>query len=261
MILYNPIEAGRRDGQPLAARRSTSTGRRRALLAFLNGAHGRDGDAGRQGAATPRHGRRDGVRSRRAARSATSSSPTSPRPGVQILAGMTPQPTGRPLAGGPPGKLFQAIAGTSMSSPHSAGVSALVKAAHPDWTPAMIKSALMTSAVQDVLKEDGVTPADPFDAGAGSIRANRAVNPTLVFDETYADFVAVGGRSAPPHRPEHRERRRDDDDRRDHDQADGDQRLRQGAEPRRHRSRRRPARRSSSPTRRPDRTASRRPTT
>ena len=77
-----------------------------------------------------------------------------------------------------------------MSSPHSAGVSALVKAAHPDWSPAMIKSALMTSSAQDVVKEDGVTPADPFDDGAGSIRVDRAVDPTLVFDETFADFVA-----------------------------------------------------------------------
>jgi hypothetical protein len=77
-----------------------------------------------------------------------------------------------------------------MSSPHAAGVSALVKAAHPDWTPAMIKSALMTSAVQGAVKEDGVTPATPFDAGAGSIRADLAVNPTLVFDETYEDFVS-----------------------------------------------------------------------
>jgi Subtilase family/PA domain len=111
-------------------------------------------------------------------------------PGIQVLAGMTPQPTG--TVNGPPGNLYQAIAGTSMSSPHSAGVSALVKAAHPWWTPAMIKSALMTSAVGDVVKEDGVTPATPFDDGAGSIRANRAVKPTLVFDENYADFVAAG---------------------------------------------------------------------
>ena len=111
-------------------------------------------------------------------------------PGIQVLAGMTPQPTG--TVNGPPGNLYQAIAGTSMSSPHAAGVSALVKAAHPSWTPAMIKSALMTSAEEDVVKEDGVTPATPFDDGAGSIRANRAVKPTLVFDENYADFVAAG---------------------------------------------------------------------
>ena len=142
-----------------------------------------------------------------------------------MLAGTTPQPDQTTADNGPPGNLFQAIAGTSMSSPHSAGVSALVKAAHPDWTPAEIKSALMTSSVQDVVKEDGVTPADPFDDGAGSIRADRAVNPTLVFDETYADFVAVGDRPAASHRPQHRERRRADDDGLDHDHADGDQRL------------------------------------
>ena len=113
-------------------------------------------------------------------------------PGIQVLAGMTPQPDQTTPTNGPPGNLFQAIAGTSMSSPHAAGVSALVKAAHPDWTPEMIKSALMTSSVQSVKKEDGVTPAGPFDMGAGSIRADRAVNPTLVFDETFADFVAAG---------------------------------------------------------------------
>ena len=113
-------------------------------------------------------------------------------PGVQVLAGTTPQPDQTTADNGPPGNLYMAIAGTSMSSPHSAGVSALVKAAHPTWTPEEIKSALMTSSVQTVVKEDGVTPADPFDMGAGSIRADRAVNPTLVFNETYAHFVAAG---------------------------------------------------------------------
>ena len=111
-------------------------------------------------------------------------------PGIQVLAGMTPQPDDSTPTYGPSGNLYQAIAGTSMSSPHAAGVSALVKAAHPDWTPEEIKSALMTSSAQGVVKEDGTTPADPFDAGAGSIRADRAINPTLVFDETYAHFVA-----------------------------------------------------------------------
>ena len=105
---------------------------------------------------------------------------------------MTPQPDETTPTNGPPGNLYQAIAGTSMSSPHAAGVSALVKAAHPGWTPEEIKSALMTSSVQSVVKEDGTTPATPFDDGAGSIRADRAVNPTLVFNETSADFVAAG---------------------------------------------------------------------
>ncbi len=112
-------------------------------------------------------------------------------PGIEILAGHTPVPI--TVFGGPPGEFYQVIAGTSMSSPHSAGVSALVKAVHPDWTPGQIKSALMTSAVTDVLKEDGVTPADPFDDGAGAIRANLAVDPTLTFDETAADYFTSAG--------------------------------------------------------------------
>jgi hypothetical protein len=113
-------------------------------------------------------------------------------PGVQVLAGMTPQPDQTTADNGPPGNLYQAIAGTSMSSPHSTGASALVKAAHPSWTPPEIKSALMTSSVQSVVKEDGTTPAGVFDMGAGRVQVDRAVNPTLVFNETYADFVAAG---------------------------------------------------------------------
>jgi Subtilase family/Fibronectin type-III domain/PA domain len=112
-------------------------------------------------------------------------------PGLQILAGHTPQPS--PVVQpdvGPPGEFFQSIAGTSMSSPHSAGVTALVKAAHPDWTPGQVKSALMTSSIQDVLKEDGATPSDPFDRGSGSIRANRAIDPTVTFDVPAADYIA-----------------------------------------------------------------------
>jgi hypothetical protein len=58
-------------------------------------------------------------------------------PGVQILAGMTPMPASTDE--GPPGELYQAIAGTSMSSPHVAGMSLLIKAAHPSWTPGQIK--------------------------------------------------------------------------------------------------------------------------
>jgi subtilisin family serine protease len=110
-------------------------------------------------------------------------------PGLQVLAGDTPDPVDD--AFGPPGQLFQSIAGTSMSSPYAAGVAALILAVHPSWTPGQVKSALMTSALQTATKEDGVTPADPFDDGAGSIRADRAVQPTLTFDVTASDFVAA----------------------------------------------------------------------
>ena len=86
-------------------------------------------------------------------------------PGVNILAGNSPFPD----PGSVPGELFQSISGTSMSSPHVAGVFALLKQAHPDWTPEMAKSALMTTSYQAVKKEDGATAADPFDMGAGHI--------------------------------------------------------------------------------------------
>jgi subtilisin family serine protease len=105
-------------------------------------------------------------------------------PGVQILAGASPTPWL-----GAPGQLFQAIQGTSMSSPHVAGIGALLRQAHPTWTPAMVKSALMTTAYQDVGKEDFTTPADPFDMGAGHIAPTPANDPGLVYDTTRAEYV------------------------------------------------------------------------
>lgn len=108
-------------------------------------------------------------------------------PGVEILAGHTPTPD--TITGGPPGQLFQAIAGTSMSSPHIAGSAALLVALHPDWTPGQIRSALMTTATMDVVKEDLTTPADPFDFGAGRVDLTRAGDPGLTFDETARRFT------------------------------------------------------------------------
>ncbi|MEJ7582759.1 MAG: S8 family serine peptidase [Acidimicrobiales bacterium] len=105
-------------------------------------------------------------------------------PGAQILAGNTPTPD--EVAGGPPGEYFQAIAGTSMSSPHIAGSAALVAALHPDWGPGQIKSALMTTASTDVVKEDTVTPADPFDHGSGRVDLTKAGDPGLTFSESAA---------------------------------------------------------------------------
>ena len=106
-------------------------------------------------------------------------------PGVNILAANSPVPFL-----GMPGQLFQSISGTSMSSPHVAGIFALLKEAHPDWSPAAAKSAIMTTAYQDVMKEDGVTPADPFDMGAGHLNPNPAVDPGLVYDAGFFDYLA-----------------------------------------------------------------------
>ena len=104
-------------------------------------------------------------------------------PGVQILAGNTPTDTNAL-----PGQLFQAIGGTSMSSPHIAGIGALLRDRHPSWTPDQMQSAIMTSARQNVFKQDGVTPADPFDFGAGHVVPNGAANPGLVYPVSFDDY-------------------------------------------------------------------------
>ena len=113
-------------------------------------------------------------------------------PGVNILAGNSPFPSA-----GKPGELFQSISGTSMSSPHVAGLFALLRQAHPDWTAAMAKSAVMTTARQDVVKEDGATAADPFDMGAGHVdpsgkpsKKGSMFNPGLVYDAGLFDYFA-----------------------------------------------------------------------
>lgn len=90
------------------------------------------------------------------------------------------------------------LSGTSMASPHLAGSAALMTALHPDWTPAQIQSAMETTAVtENVHKEDGLTPADPFDVGSGRVQVDAAANAALVLDETEADYLnadpAAGG--------------------------------------------------------------------
>jgi subtilisin family serine protease len=113
-------------------------------------------------------------------------------PGVNILAAASPFPD----PGFLPGELFQSIGGTSMSSPHVAGAFALLDQVHPDWSPAMAKSALMTTAYQDVMKEDGMTAADPFDFGAGHLNVGgqaikgSAFEPGLVYDAGLFEYAA-----------------------------------------------------------------------
>ncbi|HET9915187.1 MAG TPA: S8 family serine peptidase [Anaerolineales bacterium] len=113
-------------------------------------------------------------------------------PGLQILAGNSPFPD----PGAIPGELFQAIAGTSMSSPHVAGVFALLKQAHPDWSAAMAKSALMTTAYQKVRDNDRVSQADPFDMGSGHINPGgkwtkgSITEPGLVYDAGLFEYAA-----------------------------------------------------------------------
>lgn len=115
------------------------------------------------------------------------SKPDVTAPGVNILAAVSPE-VAEPI--GVPSN-FGLLSGTSMSSPHTAGAGALLKALHPDWTPGQIKSALMlTATVDGVYKEDGVTPVDHYDVGSGRIDLNAAGNPGLSISETAANFYA-----------------------------------------------------------------------
>ncbi|GAA1725003.1 S8 family serine peptidase [Isoptericola hypogeus] len=110
-------------------------------------------------------------------------------PGVQILAAMTPTPLSP--EGGQAGEYYQSIQGTSMSSPHIAGVGLLLKAVHPDWTPGQIKSAIMTQARDDVVKEDLTTPADPFDMGAGHVDVEESLTPPVTISDTTENYTAL----------------------------------------------------------------------
>jgi len=111
-------------------------------------------------------------------------------PGVSIFAaeadGQAPAPE------------YQIISGTSMASPHNAGAGALIRGMHHEWTPYQIKSALMmTAETKNTLKEDGATPTDHFDLGAGRINVAKAVQAGLTLDETPVNFLladpALGG--------------------------------------------------------------------
>mgnify|MGYP001812299464 FL=1 len=108
-------------------------------------------------------------------------------PGVNILAGFSPD-----SAYSTPGEYFAYLSGTSMSTPHVAGVAALIRQAHPSWSPAAVKSALMTTSRQDITASSGLGDASPFDFGAGHIVPNSAIDPGLVYEITDEEYDAFG---------------------------------------------------------------------
>ena len=117
-------------------------------------------------------------------------------PGVDVIATVTPDLTMAQhdaVAAGtlvPPPE-WASYQGTSMSSPHVAGLAALLKQAHPDWSPAAIKSALMTTAYTTL--NDGVAGQSngllPWSQGAGHVDPNKAVDPGLVYDNGKTEFI------------------------------------------------------------------------
>jgi subtilisin family serine protease len=101
-------------------------------------------------------------------------------PGVDILA-----------AAGIKGKVaYELMSGTSMASPHAAGAAALLKALHPGWSPDEIKSALMTTAKTQGLRDsDGQRKTGPFDRGAGRIDLAAAAKAGLLMEEGFAAYL------------------------------------------------------------------------
>jgi subtilisin family serine protease len=106
-------------------------------------------------------------------------------PGVDVVAPVAPPANN--------GRAWDAYSGTSMSSPHIAGLAALVISENPRWSPIWVKSALMTTAGQtdstgQPIQRAGVA-ATPLDYGSGHVRPGLSFRPGLVYDSTYPDWI------------------------------------------------------------------------
>ncbi|KAL4361348.1 hypothetical protein GQ457_04G025450 [Hibiscus cannabinus] len=115
-------------------------------------------------------------------------------PGVSVIAAFTE-------AAGPTNEdfdkrrvQFNSISGTSMSCPHVSGIVGLLKTLYPNWSPAAIKSAIMTTATtwdnlnEPILNASNIE-AGPFSYGAGHVQPNLAMDPGLVYDLVTTDYL------------------------------------------------------------------------
>jgi subtilisin family serine protease len=112
-------------------------------------------------------------------------------PGVDILAAWSPLGLPSEDYGNSDRRhaKYNIESGTSMSCPHVAGVAAYVKSFHPNWSPAAIKSAIMTTAIPVKGPYDDL--AGEFAYGSGNINPQQALNPGLIYDITKEDYVQM----------------------------------------------------------------------
>ncbi|GFQ02729.1 subtilisin-like protease sbt5.3 [Phtheirospermum japonicum] len=115
-------------------------------------------------------------------------------PGINILAAWSEASSPTKLADDKRVVKYNILSGTSMSCPHIAGASALLKDLHPDWSSAAIRSALITSAGLRNNEGNHITdasgnPANPFQLGSGHFRPTKAADPGLVYDASYTDYL------------------------------------------------------------------------
>ncbi|XP_050946599.1 subtilisin-like protease SBT4.14 isoform X2 [Cucumis melo] len=116
-------------------------------------------------------------------------------PGVNILAGYTPLKSLTGLKGDTQFSKFTLMSGTSMACPHVAAAAAYVKSFHPLWSPAAIRSALLTTAKP--ISRRG-NPDGEFGYGAGNLNPGKAKNPGLIYDlneMSYIQFLCSEGYS------------------------------------------------------------------
>jgi len=97
-------------------------------------------------------------------------------PGSSILSGTSPD-------GFEDKRTYQLMSGTSMAAPHVTGAAVVMKQLYPGWTAAEIKTALTSTSVNGLHKEDAVTPTTPFDIGAGRLDLDRATKAGVTFDK------------------------------------------------------------------------------
>ncbi len=87
------------------------------------------------------------------------------------------------------GNNYNFFSGTSFAAPHVAGAAALVKSVHPDWTPAMINSALILTATPDHAVDYNDSEVNVHKVGAGRPRLDVAINAGLYLDENKDNFL------------------------------------------------------------------------